>query len=290
MTAPLARPVRRHPLVAFFVLAYAVSWSGWLVAAATGWPLAFLPCGPLVAALIVAAVTRGRSGLRALGARMVRWRVGWRWYAVVLGLPLALHAATAALAVALGAPAPSPARLAPVGLLLVFALRLVDPLDGPLGEEPGWRGFALPGLQAARTPLVAALILGTLAAGWHLPLLFVSGEPPLDLLQPFAFAFVAAWVVNHTGGSGLMALLLHAAEGTLQSGALWAPGAGAEQAQTLYPLVWCSAAVAVVVFDWPRWRTRLPESRLTPAPAPPPPAPAPPPPARAGERVEPRPG
>jgi uncharacterized protein len=160
MTAPLARLVRRHPLVAFFVLAYAVSWSGWPVSAATGWPLAFLPCGPLVAALVVAAVTRGRPGLRALGARMVRWRVGWRWYAVVLGLPLALHAATAALAVALGAPAPSPARLAPGGLLLVFALRLVDPLDGPLGEEPGWRGFALPGLQATRTRALLTSLVG----------------------------------------------------------------------------------------------------------------------------------
>jgi uncharacterized protein len=99
MTAPLTRLARRHLLVAFFVLAYAVSWSGWLVAAATGWPLAFLPCGPLVVALVVAAATRGRPGLRARGAPMVHWRVGRRWYAVVLGPPLALHAATAAPAV-----------------------------------------------------------------------------------------------------------------------------------------------------------------------------------------------
>ena len=110
----------------------------------------------------MAAVAGGRPGLRALGARMVRWRVGWRWYAVALGLPLAVHAghrgaerrARRARAVA-GAAGPLS------GLLLVFAVRLVDPLDGPLGEEPGWRGFALPGLQAARSPLVATLILGT---------------------------------------------------------------------------------------------------------------------------------
>jgi hypothetical protein len=260
--------VRGHPLVAFFVLAYALAWWAWPLYAWSGFPVPFFPCGPLLAALIVVAVTAGRPGLRALGARMLRWRVGWRWYAVVLGLPLALHAATAALAVALGAPAPSLARLGPpTGLLLLFALRLVDPLDGPLGEEPGWRGFALPGLQATRSPLAAAGLLGALAAGWHLPLLFVSGEPALDLLQPFAFAFVAAWVVNHTGGSGFMALLLHAAEGTLQSGALWAPGAGAEQAQTLYPLVWCAAAVAVVVFDRRLWWPRRPAAPApTPAP------------------------
>ena len=66
--------------------------------------------------LVVESAAAGRPGLGALGAlgaRMLRWRVGWRWYAVVLGLPLALHAATAALSVPLGAPAPSLARLGP---------------------------------------------------------------------------------------------------------------------------------------------------------------------------------
>jgi membrane protease YdiL (CAAX protease family) len=52
---------------------------------------------------------------------------------------------------------------------MVFAVRLINPLDGPMGEEPGWRGFALPGLQASRSPLVAALILAPLIAVWHLP-------------------------------------------------------------------------------------------------------------------------
>ncbi len=255
----IAELIRRHPLVAFFVLAYTLSWCGWPFYAAYGWPVPFMAGGPLVAAVIVTAITGGRPGLRALGARLVRWRVGWRWYAVVLGLPLAVLLATVALNVTLGAPAPSMAQLGPwSGLLLVFAVRLIDPLDGPVGEEPGWRGFALPGLQAGRSPLLATLMLGVLVAGWHLPLAFVDGMQPLDFLGPLAFAFVCTWVFNRTGGSALLTLVLHAAEGTIHPGALWSVGADAAQAQALYAVVWCAAAAGVVLFDWRTWRSRRP--------------------------------
>ena len=47
---------------------------------------------------------------------------------------------------------------------MVFAIRLVNPADGPLGEHPGWRGLALPGLQATLSPLVATMILGVLVS------------------------------------------------------------------------------------------------------------------------------
>jgi hypothetical protein len=56
-------------------------------------------------------------------------------------------------------------------------VRLVNPMDGPLGEEPGWRGFAVPRMQARTSPLVTAVILGVLVAGWQLPLVF-AGDPP----------------------------------------------------------------------------------------------------------------
>src|SRR5215208_1376925 len=137
--------VRRHPLITFFVLTYALSW-GFLPIKALG----FLPAGPLLAALIVIPITQGLSGLRELGSRMIRWRVRWHWYAVALGLPLAVLLVTVGLNGALGAGTPSLAGVGSLStILMVFAVRLINPLDGPMGEEPGWRGFALPGLQAS---------------------------------------------------------------------------------------------------------------------------------------------
>ena len=105
--------LRRHPLISFFVLTFALSWGGWPLYAAEIWPIPFLAGGPLIAALIVVPLTQGRAGLRELGSRMVRWRVGWRWYAVALGLPLAVALVAVALNVALGATVQSPAKLPP---------------------------------------------------------------------------------------------------------------------------------------------------------------------------------
>jgi uncharacterized protein len=63
----------------------------------------------------------------------------------------------------------------------VFAVRLVNPGDGALGEEPGWRGFALAGLQGSGlSPQASTLILGVLVSGWHVPILFLE----VGSLQP----------------------------------------------------------------------------------------------------------
>ncbi len=82
--------VKRHPQVAFFVLAYALTWP--LIPLVSVSPLWGLPAlfGPALAAIIVAAVVDGRTGPRGLLGRLVRWRVGALWYAVALGLPVVL--------------------------------------------------------------------------------------------------------------------------------------------------------------------------------------------------------
>jgi uncharacterized protein len=245
--------VRRHPLITFFVLAYAFSW----------WPLpfgGFLPLGPLVGALIVLAITEGRAGLRELGSRMIRWRVGWVWYVVALGLPLAVHLISVALNVALGAGAPSLAQFSPLsGIIVVFALRLVSPLDVPLGEEPGFRGFALPRLQADRSPLLATLILGVLVAVWHAPLLLPQfGLRPIELLTTVAVTFWYTWLFNHTGGSVLMTIVAHATEGIIEPSEFWAAAAPAAQGSLIYDVVWCAVAIGLVVFDWRFWHSPAP--------------------------------
>src|SRR5215212_791928 len=134
--------VKRHPLITFFVLAYALSY-GFVPIESVG----FMPGGPLIAALIVIPLTQGLSGLKRLGLRIIRWRVRWYWYAVAIGLPLAVHLAIVGLNFAAGAGLPSLSFTSLTTFLMVFAVRLVNPTDGPLGEHPGWNGVALPGLQ-----------------------------------------------------------------------------------------------------------------------------------------------
>jgi hypothetical protein len=271
MMSRLSKVVKRHPLITFFVLTFVLSWWTWPLYAVGLSPSPLFP-GPILAALIVIPITQGWAGLRELGSRMIRWRVGWIWYAVALGIPLAAAAVAWALNVALGAPVPSLASLPPLtSILMVFAIRLINPLDGPMSEEPGWRGVALPGLQGSgRSPLLATLILAPIVALWHVPLVFAHQLPPVGLLGAFTFTFVATWVFNHTGGSVFMTLVMHAAEGTfgLLGGAMFA-GASLAQLAWVYPVVWFVVVIGLVIFDWKFWRAPAPSGVTTPPVMPP---------------------
>jgi membrane protease YdiL (CAAX protease family) len=247
--------IREHRLAAFFVLAYALSWWPWPLYVAGVAPAPFLEIGPLLAALIVISLTDGLAGLRELGSRLVRWRVGWYWYAVALGFPLVIRAVAAALNVGFGAPVPVLTQLAWSSFLMVFAVRMINPMEVPMAEEPGWRGFALPALQANRSPLTATLILGVLASGWHLPLVVVGVLGPIGLLGTVAVTFVYAWLFNRSGGSVLMTLLFHAVEGSISFGDLGFAGADLTRMEYLYTLTLVVAAVGVVLLDRRAWRS-----------------------------------
>jgi uncharacterized protein len=159
--------------------------------------------------------TEGRAGIRRLMHRYVLWRVGLRWYLVVLlGPPVIILLATIVLPGAL-ASFKSLAPLNPLLLLVSFPLILI--FGGALFEEGGWRGFALPRLQRLHGPLVGTLILAPLWACWHLPLFWVTvwGTPPtilnmvLFLASVIFMTIVFTWVFNNTKGSILLAILLH---------------------------------------------------------------------------------
>src|SRR5215208_4028294 len=105
------RLVKRHPLITFFVLAYALSWWPAILYALDLLPQPIVGFGPFLAALVVLALTSGKSGIVGLLRRMVRWRVGLRWYAVALLLPVTIALAAAAFNVMLGAQAPSSVEL-----------------------------------------------------------------------------------------------------------------------------------------------------------------------------------
>jgi membrane protease YdiL (CAAX protease family) len=223
---------RAFPL-GYFVLAFAFTWSFWWLAVLEARGLiSSLPVpaqalgvfGPLVAAVVLTAWEGGKAELRSLLARIVRWRVPPVWYGVAVLGPVLLYLISMALEVLLGGRPPSPGAL--VGALptvLLYAAYMV--IFVALGEEVGWRGYALPALQARHGALVSSVILGTMWALWHLPLffnpdLFYSDLPfVVQLAIQAAYAVLFTWVFNSTGGSVLLAILMHAVLNA--SGQLW---------------------------------------------------------------------
>ena len=275
MMSGLLSAVRRHPIITFFVLTYAIGWG-----CIPFWT--FQAGSPFIAALIVIPITQGVAGLKELGLRMIRWRVRWYWYVVAIALPLAVVGLVVGLNVALGASAPSLAGVGSVStILMMFAVRLINPGDGALGEEPGWRGVALPGLQSTLSPLVSTLILGVVVTVWHVPILFLEDgllQPSIIvgfLLGSFAVTFFYTWLFNHTGGSVFMSIVPHAAQGTIQIGALWPAGADFEQAMLLNSVVLSVVAIGLVVFDRKAWRSPAAPETTTPPQVIPPRAAAP---------------
>jgi membrane protease YdiL (CAAX protease family) len=245
----------RHRLVAFFGLTFLLSWWSWPFYALGLAPTAFFPCGPLDAALAVIGVTEGRAGYRDLGARMIRWRVGWTWWLVAVGTPLAVLAVAAVANVAIwGAPAPVLATIAWSQVALGAAVRFVNPLDGPLGEEPGWRGYAVPRLQAQHSPLVSGVVLGVLVALWHLPLVASGMLAPVGLPITFAITLVYVWLFNRTGGSVLMTMVFHIAQGTVGYAVLGFTGSDAARMDWLVGVLWSALALAVVLLDRRAWQ------------------------------------
>ena len=250
---------QRHPLVTFFVLAYALTWWASIVYAVYPNPFPVFPYGPFLAAILTLALTSGKSGIRALLRRIVMWRVGLRWYAIALLLPVGLALMAVYVNVLLGAPAPSLGELGGwPGLLIMFPLTLL--IGGPLGEEPGWRGYALPRLQTGRSALAGSLILGVLIALWHLPLLLTSEEPvPAGAFFPEIIAgmIVISWVYNNTQGSVLLAALIHTSHNAIEGffGGMYS-GAYLTTLYWLLAGVWVLTAIVVVLVAGPAHLSR----------------------------------
>jgi uncharacterized protein len=210
-----------HLLAGYLVLAYGLTWMilvpaglGLIPEAAGGILSLVAPFGPAVAAFIMTAVLGGRPAMAQLVGRLGQWRVGVGWYALVLfGIPIIELLGAFAL---LGSvPLDDLVQNWPVifGRYLPNVL-FVSLLTG-LGEEPGWRGFALPRLQQRHGPLAGTGVLAIVWAMWHLPNLMFGGWTGLSyglwLVLTVASAFIYTWVYNHTGGSVLLAVLLHGA-------------------------------------------------------------------------------
>lgn len=218
----------KRPLVTFFSLTYAVTWTCFTAARAilhggarVSSPLAVLAeplllLGTFAPGLVALALTEraeGNEATRALLARIFRWQVHWRWYVFALGYIAAIKLSVAlVIRVATGARP----RFGEEPLYLMAGVIVISTWV-QAGEEVGWRGYALPRLSEHVGLAAASVILGLLWATWHLPLfLFPASDTfgqsfPLYVLQVTAMSVAMAWLYWRTDGSLLLVMILHAA-------------------------------------------------------------------------------
>lgn len=262
--------VKKYTLVFFFLLAYVFTWSNWLPQALNsrgitsievpGFLTLLSGYGPALAAIIVVLLAYGRQGLRELFGRLLKWRVGIWWYLIALFLPALVTLLAITINSLAGGSSPGfSAAGFPFGpvetplwqkiiiLLLVFTLGF----DG-LGEEIGWRGFALPKLLEKYSALLSSLILGALWAIWHFPYALTEGsflsEIPLHwfFLNLLAVSIIYSLIFINTGGSLLLPLLFHAA-GNITSNLLPILPPAASDLRIYYLTIAINCVLAVMI-------------------------------------------
>lgn len=249
MGAAIQNRIRPNPLIAFFFIAFSITWFCWILAIvlaerndlalsnednllhlfdlfslglAPGQAAAFiifvLGAGPLVAALLVTWATSGWRGIEELWGRITKWRVAPRWYLIVFLLPVALALLSLAAGVLLGGlRLDSYSPLLPLAYFVPFFL--FTTVFSGLYEEPGWRGFALPHLQSRYSAVKSSWILGILWGVWHWPftIYYIAADYPIFALIPVlvigVLGVVGYTIVNtwiyNSTGSVFLMILLH---------------------------------------------------------------------------------
>jgi membrane protease YdiL (CAAX protease family) len=233
MFSSLVSRIKAHDVVAYFVLAYLISWGLWIpiLVSLPSNPanqtflqsvppvvilLVFLgQWSPAISAVVILAITRGKPGLKELLRRLLRWRVpvGW-WLVVLLGwaalnlLPALVYAQLKGQPLSLNLSAWSMILTLPLGSAVLLAYYA--------NEELGWRGFALPRLQEKHTALFSSVVIGIGWGCWHLPMFlwYVKGISPSMpfynfLIEITSVSILMTWIFNHTRGSVLVAMVFH---------------------------------------------------------------------------------
>ena len=225
--------IKKHPVLTYFALTFAISWGGILMVIGPGgilgtkevseglMPFVYLATllGPSLAGILLTGLVDGRAGFRELLSRLLRWRVGARWYAVaLLTAPLLITATLFVLS--LTSPVFLPVIVTTDDKVSLLLTGIVMGLVVGFFEELGWTGFAVPRLRLRYGGLTTGLIAGLLWGAWHFPLFSGSGSssgalPPALYLSVLLFSFLPAyrvlmvWVYDRTG-SLLVAMLMHA--------------------------------------------------------------------------------
>lgn len=223
--------VQRHPVLSYYLLAFGISWgtilivvgpSGFVSTTATSPAFALVGLasllGPSLAGVTMTGLVDGRAGFRELLSRLLRWRVGGRWYAVALLTgPLVTLATLVPLSFASRAFLPAILTADDKADLLLSGV--ATGLIVPVFEELGWTGFVTPRLRQRRGILATGLIMGLLWGAWHFPLFAGSagssgGLPPSLFLAAMLFSWLVpyrvlmVWVYDRTE-SLVLAMVMH---------------------------------------------------------------------------------
>jgi membrane protease YdiL (CAAX protease family) len=210
---------RRRPghdrVLIFFVIAFLLSWLPWPLVLLNPDSSPMVPFGPLLAAVVAAALSGGLRSVRGLLGQLGRWRSAPRWYLAGLLLPVALTWLSVELAVVAGGSAAVHRPLDWAEVATTFASTVI--LVG-LFEEVGWRGYAFDALQRRWSGLRPALLVGVVWALWHLPLLVSDPTRQRPALQ-FVILVIAqslffSWLYNSTTAGLVVVILGHAAVDT----------------------------------------------------------------------------
>lgn len=218
--------IRKFPLIAFYILAFLISWLGWVPQ--TLYARGLLPvnipllgflggAGPTLAAIIVTWALYGSDGPRQLFAGLGKWRASWTWYALVFVFWFVVAGLALLLMSLRGHSLPSLGGFAWVSLFPIFLTMLLS----NVWEEIGWRGFALPRLQERFGDLTIAFLMGLLWWAWHLPL-YLDPTSPMSTLPWYgeivfslALTVLYTWIYNQTRGSLVFVTIFHAMSNTI---------------------------------------------------------------------------
>ena len=213
--------IQKNPLISFFVLTYAIAFGTAFAyiylqpgQPTQRWSLSWFlnAFSPTISALIISGIIGGWKEVKHLLSGFTRWKVGWGWYLAAAYLflgPLVFAIVYIALGNPINGLQPGTTASMLVGQI-VFTL-----FSGPLAEEAGWRGFALPRLQAKYNALVSSLILGVIWCCWHIPLFFLPGSSqqgipfPIYLLLVVTLGIYFTWLYNNAQGSLIITVLAH---------------------------------------------------------------------------------
>ena len=270
--------LERHSLVTYFALAFAISWSGVLLvvgglAGVPGtkeetdrlFPFAYLAmlAGPSLAGILSILLSQGKDGVHELWSRLVRWRVGTRWYAVaLLTAPVLTTGVLLSLSLFSRDFVPGVFTASDKTTLLQFGL--IVALGAGVFEELGWTGFAMTRLRPRHGVLAAGLFLGMIWGAWHILVnLWASATPTGEISAAFmlpvllstaglgmlpAYRVLMVWVYERTG-SLLVGMLMHV---SLTASLIILRPAATGMALVIYELAWAGtlwlmmAAIATI--------------------------------------------